>query len=144
MFGLKATFGRIPKGPHTEIEPLTAVLGCVTRSVRDTARFFDVCNGSSEYDPFSLPRVQGWEDGLDSFDLAGKKVVVSANLRLGLHRPGRRRPDRGGGHLLIADAGLVRVDVPVSIPRGGLEWAMAGTASLLAGLGTAIRPANRI
>ncbi len=64
MFGLKSTFGRIPKGPHTEIEPLTAVLGCVSRSVRDTARWFDVCNGYNEYDPFSLPRVGGWEAGL--------------------------------------------------------------------------------
>ncbi len=57
LFGLKATFGRIPKGPHTEIEPLTAVIGCLSRSVRDTARWFDVCNGYDEYDPFSLPRV---------------------------------------------------------------------------------------
>jgi aspartyl-tRNA(Asn)/glutamyl-tRNA(Gln) amidotransferase subunit A len=135
MFGLKATFGRIPKGPHTEIEPLTAVLGCVTRSVRDTARFFDVCNGSSEYDPFSLPRVQGWEDGLDSFDLAGKKVVVSANLGSAFIAQAVGDRIEGAATSLIADAGLVRVDVPVSIPRGGLEWAMAGTASLLAGLG---------
>ena len=30
LFGLKATFGRIPKGPHTEIEPLTAVIGCLS------------------------------------------------------------------------------------------------------------------
>src|SRR5580698_6142911 len=46
LFGLKSTFGRIPKGPRTEIEPLTAVLGCVSRSVRDTARWFDTCNGA--------------------------------------------------------------------------------------------------
>jgi aspartyl-tRNA(Asn)/glutamyl-tRNA(Gln) amidotransferase subunit A len=107
----------------------------VTRSVRDTARFFDVCNGSSEYDPFSLPRVQGWEDGLDSFDLAGKKVVVSANLGSAFIAQAVGDRIEGAATSLIADAGLVRVDVPVSIPRGGLEWAMAGTASLLAGLG---------
>ena len=65
LFGLKSTFGRIPKGPHTEIEPLTAVMGCLSRSVRDTARWFDACNGADEYDPFSLPRVEGWETGLD-------------------------------------------------------------------------------
>ena len=29
----------------------------------------------------------------------------------------------------------MRVDVPVSLPKGGLEWALAGTASLLVGLG---------
>ena len=59
LFGLKATFGRIPKGPHTEIEPLTAVMGCLSRSVRDTARWFDACNGYDEYDPYSLPRCRG-------------------------------------------------------------------------------------
>src|SRR5271169_3895055 len=75
-FGLKATFGRIPKGPHTEIEPLTAVMGCIARSVRDTARFFDVTNGADERDPFSLPEVSGWEEGLGSFDLGGKRAVV--------------------------------------------------------------------
>ena len=37
--------------------------------------------------------------------------------------------------LLIKDAGLERVDVPIALPRGGLEWALAGTASLLVGLG---------
>ncbi|HXN61108.1 MAG TPA: amidase, partial [Acidimicrobiales bacterium] len=45
LFGLKATYGRIPKGPHATIEPMTTVLGCLTRSVRDTARYFDCCNG---------------------------------------------------------------------------------------------------
>ena len=37
--------------------------------------------------------------------------------------------------LLIKNAGLERVDVPIALPRGGLEWALAGTASLLVGLG---------
>ena len=136
LFGLKSTFGRIPKGPHTEIEPLTAVLGCVSRSVRDTARWFDVCNGYDEYDPFSLPRVDG---------LGGRARPA------GHPGPARRRldrPRRGGRGLgacarrwrrrptcLIKDAGLERVDVPIALPRGGLEWAMAGTASLLVGLG---------
>ena len=80
LFGLKATFGRIPKGPHTEIEPLTAVMGCVSRSVRDTARWFDACNGADEYDPFSLPRVEGWEAGLGQQDIRGKRVAVSVDL----------------------------------------------------------------
>src|SRR5580692_5042043 len=80
LLGLKATFGRVPKGPHTEIEPLTAVIGCVSRSVRDAARWYDVTNGASEYDPFSLPRVEGWEEGLGTFELRGMRVVVSTDL----------------------------------------------------------------
>jgi aspartyl-tRNA(Asn)/glutamyl-tRNA(Gln) amidotransferase subunit A len=135
LFGLKATFGRIPKGPHTEIEPLTAVLGCVSRSVRDTARWFDVCNGADEYDPFSLPRVEGWEAGLGTQDLAGRRVVVSPDLGAAVVAAAVRDKVEAAASALIADAGLVRVDVPVELPQGGMEWAMAGTASLLAGLG---------
>jgi aspartyl-tRNA(Asn)/glutamyl-tRNA(Gln) amidotransferase subunit A len=134
LFGLKSTFGRIPKGPHTEIEPLTAVLGCLSRSVRDAARWFDVCNGADEYDPFSLPRVEGWEAGLGSHDLTGMRVVVSPDLGSAFVSAAVKEKVEEAAASLIADAGLVRVDVPVSIPRGGLEWAMAGTASLLVGL----------
>jgi Asp-tRNA(Asn)/Glu-tRNA(Gln) amidotransferase A subunit family amidase len=135
LLGLKATFGRIPKGPHTEIEPLTAVIGCLSRSVRDAARWYDVCNGASEYDPFSLPRVEGWEAGLGSFDLRGMKAVVSIDLGAAFVSAAVREKVEAAAAALIADAGLERVDIPVTLPRGGLEWALAGTASLLVGLG---------
>ena len=135
LFGLKATFGRIPKGPHTEIEPLTAVVGCLSRSVRDTARWFDVCNGNDEYDPFSLPRVEGWEAALGQHDLRGSRVVVSTDLGAAVVASAVREKVEEAANLLIKDAGLERVDVGVSLPAGGLEWALAGTASLLAGLG---------
>jgi Asp-tRNA(Asn)/Glu-tRNA(Gln) amidotransferase A subunit family amidase len=135
LFGLKATFGRIPKGPRTEIEPLTAVLGCVSRSVRDTARWFDVCNGHDEYDPFSLPRVGSWEAGLGHQDLRGKRVAVSVDLGAAVVASAVRAKVEHAADLLIEDAGLERVNVPIALPRGGLEWALAGTASLLVGLG---------
>ena len=71
LFGLKATYGRIPKGPRAGVAPMTTVLGCLTRSVRDTARYFDACNGFDPRDPLSLPRVGGWEAALGTHDLAG-------------------------------------------------------------------------
>jgi aspartyl-tRNA(Asn)/glutamyl-tRNA(Gln) amidotransferase subunit A len=132
---LKSTFGRIPKGPHTEIEPLTAVLGCVSRSVRDTARWFDVCNGYDEYDPFSLPRVEGWEAGLGQQDIRGRRVAVSTDLGAAIVASAVRERVEEAADLLIKDAGLERVNVPIALSRGGLEWAMAGMASLLVGLG---------
>jgi Asp-tRNA(Asn)/Glu-tRNA(Gln) amidotransferase A subunit family amidase len=135
LFGLKSTFGRIPKGPKTEIEPLTAVLGCVSRSVRDAARWFDVCNGYDEFDPFSLPRVEGWEAGLDRQELRGMRVAVSVDLGAAIVASGVREKVDEAADLLIKDAGLDRVDLPIALPRGGLEWALAGTASLLVGLG---------
>jgi Asp-tRNA(Asn)/Glu-tRNA(Gln) amidotransferase A subunit family amidase len=135
LFGLKATFGRIPKGPRAEIEPLTAVIGCLSRSVRDAARWYDVCNGASEYDPFSLPRVEGWEAGLGTLDLAGMKVAVSTDLGAAFVASAVKERVEHAAADLIADAGLERVDISVSLPRGGLEWALAGTASLLVDLG---------
>jgi Asp-tRNA(Asn)/Glu-tRNA(Gln) amidotransferase A subunit family amidase len=135
LFGLKATYGRIPKGPHTEIEPLTTVMGCVSRSVRDTARWFDACNGYDEYDPYSLPRASGWEAGLGHLDLQGLRAVVCVDLGAAVVASAMRERVEAASELLIKDAELIKVDVPVSLARGGLEWALAGTASLLVGLG---------
>ncbi|MUH52861.1 MAG: amidase, partial [Actinobacteria bacterium] len=64
LFGLKATFGRIPRAPRTTIGNMTVTIGCLSRSVRDTARWFDVCNGYDARDQFSLPRTNGWENEL--------------------------------------------------------------------------------
>ncbi|MSZ12109.1 MAG: amidase, partial [Actinobacteria bacterium] len=61
LVGLKSTYGRIPRGPHAEYGNLTVTIGGMTRSVRDTARWFDICNGHDTSDPLSLPKVSGWE-----------------------------------------------------------------------------------
>src|SRR5439155_3999651 len=53
LAGMKGTFGRIPKGGVEA--SLTSVLGCMARSVRDTARYWDVVVGSDERDALSLP-----------------------------------------------------------------------------------------
>src|SRR5262249_30902939 len=37
LFGMKGTAGRIPRGPGVLIGPLTVVVGCLARSVRDVA-----------------------------------------------------------------------------------------------------------
>ena len=59
---------------------MTTVLGCLTRSVRDTARYFDACNGFDRRDPLSLPRVEGWEAGLGTHDLSGMTAVILVDL----------------------------------------------------------------
>jgi aspartyl-tRNA(Asn)/glutamyl-tRNA(Gln) amidotransferase subunit A len=135
LFGLKSTFGRIPKGPHTLQPPLTVVLGCMARSVRDTARWFDVCNGYDPRDTLSLPRVEGWERDLGSFDLAGKRAVIAVDLGTAVVEPRLAAVVLEAAEQLIADAGLVRVDVAVALPRGGLEWAMSNLIGLAGELG---------
>jgi aspartyl-tRNA(Asn)/glutamyl-tRNA(Gln) amidotransferase subunit A len=135
LFGLKSTFGRIPKGPATLQPPLTVVVGCVSRSVRDTARWFDVCNGFDPRDTLSLPRVEGWEAGLDSFDLTGKRAVVSIDLGAAIVEPRATALLVEMAEALMAAAGLRRVDVAVELPQAGLEWAMSNLIGLAGALG---------
>ncbi|GBL21275.1 putative amidase AF_1954 [Acidimicrobiaceae bacterium] len=80
LLGLKATFGRIPRGPGASNGNLTTVTGCLSRSVRDTARWFDVANGHEAHDPLSLPRVSGWEAGLGNIETAGFTSCCCAEL----------------------------------------------------------------
>jgi Asp-tRNA(Asn)/Glu-tRNA(Gln) amidotransferase A subunit family amidase len=135
LFGLKSAFGRIPKGPHALQPPLTVVAGCVSRSVRDTARLFDVCNGFDPRDTLSLPRVEGWETGLGSFDLAGKCAAISIDLGSAIVEPRCAALIVEAAEALIADAGLIRVDVAIELPQGGLAWAMSNLIGLTGALG---------
>src|SRR3954452_5152340 len=76
LLGMKGTYGRIPRGPNAYMRPNTVVVGNLSRSVRDAARYYDVCAGVHPYDPSSLPSAGGWEAGLGSNDLRGKRVAV--------------------------------------------------------------------
>ncbi|MEY2464814.1 MAG: aspartyl-tRNA(Asn)/glutamyl-tRNA(Gln) amidotransferase subunit, partial [Acidimicrobiaceae bacterium] len=135
LFGMKGTAGRIPRGPKTMIGPLTVVTGCLARSVRDAARWYDVCNGFDSRDPYSLPRIEGWERDLGSYDLAGKRAVIAPNLGSAILRPEVEEAVREAGEALAKHAGLQLVDVPVKLPGLGTEWAIANLATLLADLG---------
>jgi aspartyl-tRNA(Asn)/glutamyl-tRNA(Gln) amidotransferase subunit A len=111
------------------------VVGCVSRSVRDAARWFDVCNGFDPRDTLSLPRVGGWEAGLDSFDLRGKRAVVAVDLGSAIVEQRGAAMVVAFAEELIATAGLARVDVAVQLPEGGLEWAMSNVIGLAGVLG---------
>ena len=76
LLGMKGTFGRIPRSPNVFMRPNTVVLGCLARSVRDAARYFDVCAGPDLADPTSLPKHPSFEDALGSHDLKGLRVAI--------------------------------------------------------------------
>ncbi|MHB8594106.1 MAG: amidase, partial [Acidimicrobiales bacterium] len=137
MFGLKSTYGRIPKGPHAHQTPHTVTLGCVSRSVRDTARWFDVCNGYDPHDTTSLPRVEGWERGIGTHldALRSKRAVIAVDLGVAVVHPDVAKIVTHGAEALIADAGLARVDVVVAFPPTLMEWAMSNLVTLAADLG---------
>lgn len=135
LVGMKGTYGRIPRGPHTEIAPLTVVLGCLARSVRDVARWYDVCAGFDHRDPNSLPKVDGWERNLGSYDLRGKRAAIVPDLGSAIVRPEVEASVRAAAEALVRDAGLVLVELPVKLPGLGFEWAMANLAQLRRELG---------
>jgi aspartyl-tRNA(Asn)/glutamyl-tRNA(Gln) amidotransferase subunit A len=137
LFGLKATYGRIPKGPPAGIEPMTSVLGCLTRSVRDTARYFDCCNGFDRRDPLSLPVVGGWEAGLGSYDLAGMTAAIVVDLGIARVRSEVAELVAARAEDLARAANLRLVTVAPALPPLRGEWAMANQPSLVADLGDA-------
>src|SRR5918995_1967560 len=111
LVGMKGTAGRIPRGPRTEIAPLTVVVGCLARSVRDVARWFDVCSGYDARDPYSLPEVAGWEAGLATTSLAGRTAVIAPDLGSAVVHPVVAERVRSAGEALARDARLRLVDV---------------------------------
>ena len=137
LFGLKATFGRIPRAPRTWIGNMTVTTGCLSRSVRDTARWFDVCNGYDARDQFSLPRCDGWERDLGSHvdSLAGLRVAVVPDWGGAVVAPAMWEVLEAAAERLIAAAGMRRVDgVDTSIPRMGAAWSISGGISTYAQL----------
>lgn len=133
--GLKHTYGRIPKGPNMCVASLTAVLGAMVRSVRDLARLLDVANGFDHRDPYSLPRVDGFEAGIGTSDLRGRKVAISPDLGVATVHSGVAALVVEHGEALARDAGLRVVDMPVKLPELSVEWALSGLAEIRKDLG---------
>ena len=130
LLGMKGTYGRIPRGPHTSLNPHTVVLGCLARSVRDAARYYDVAGGHDAHDPTSLPAIDGWERDLGSHDLRGRKVVIDTTLGGIAVEDEARAVVEAAAEALVAELGLVRVELPVEIPRMGGEWMIGNISSL--------------
>lgn len=137
LVGLKATYGRVPKGPGAGVEPLTTVLGVLTRSVRDTARYFDACNGYDPRDPLSLPPVGGWEAGLGTLPLAGRTAAVVPDLGNTRLLPAVAELVAEAGGALVEAARLRRVELEPSLPPISGQWASADTVGLRADLAEA-------
>ena len=133
--GLKNTYGRIPKAPRVALGSLTSVIGCLSRSVRDIARFLDVANGPHPRDPLSLPRVDGWEDGLGTRDVRGLRTAVLPEFGGAVVDPEVASLVEDAAIALIGDAGLSRVAAADDLPSMGTPWALAGAGTILMDLG---------
>ncbi|MFN3258441.1 MAG: amidase [Ilumatobacter sp.] len=133
LVGLKGTFGRIPLGPAAQYGNLTVSTGCMARSVRDTARWFDVTSGHDPTDPLSLPKDAPWEPMLGTHvdALRGLRVAVVPDWGGATVSPVMWELLEEAAHLLIDDVGLRRVDgVETQLPRMGAAWSISGMISI--------------
>ena len=138
LVGLKSTYGRIPRGPGSTYGNLTVTVGALTRSVRDTARWFDVCNGHDSRDPLSLPRVNGWESALGTLEVRGLRVAVVRNWGGAIVSPAMWEVLESSAERLVTWAGLARVDaINTTLPRMGAAWSISGMISIASALGDA-------
>ena len=128
LVGLKATYGRIPRGPHAEYSNLTVNIGIMARSIRDTARWFDVCNGHDPRDPLSLPRVENWESelGTHSQSLRGKTAVLAPNWGGAVVSPAMWALLEEYALHLANITGLRIVTVDTTLPSMGAAWSISG------------------
>ena len=130
--GMKGTAGRIPRGPETLIHPMTVVSGVMARSIRDISRYYDVTTGYDSRDPYSLPKVDGWERDLGSHlgQLRGAKVAVVPDLGTAVVNPAVADLVVEAAAQLASDVGLQVVDLDLSFPGLGFEWALGNLSGL--------------
>ena len=140
LVGLKATIGRIPLGPWAKYGNLTVTVGCLSRSVRDTARWFDVCNGFDARDPLSLPNVGGWETELGNHidSLRGARVALDPTWGNAVVSPMMWEQLEAAGSQLVVDLSMKRVEgFDTTLPRMGAVWSLSGNLGIEAQLADA-------
>jgi aspartyl-tRNA(Asn)/glutamyl-tRNA(Gln) amidotransferase subunit A len=136
LLGFKGTFGRTSRGPVAYSRPSTVVLGNLSRSVRDAARYYDVVCGIDPTDPTSLPSAGTWEADLGTTDLKGKRVAVLPSIAGVRLEAGVEQRIREHASDLIAATGMVEVDLSLELPSLAAQWAMGNLSTLIGELGS--------
>ena len=94
-----------------------------------------IASGVDARDPQSLPNPGGWESGLGSHDLAGKRVAILPSIAGVTLEPGVEERIRAAAGELIAATGMVEVDITLELPNLAAQWAFGNLSTLLAELG---------
>ncbi|MGB1084992.1 MAG: amidase, partial [Ilumatobacteraceae bacterium] len=137
LVGLKGTFGRIPRSPKTLVGNLTVSIGSLTRSIRDTARWFDVTNGFDPRDTLSLPKVTGWETQLGTFieTLHGSRVAVIPDWGGATVSPAMWDVLSDAANAVIGSLGMRQLEIDSTLPSMGAAWSISGMIAIRAELG---------
>jgi aspartyl-tRNA(Asn)/glutamyl-tRNA(Gln) amidotransferase subunit A len=131
-FGLKPSFGRVPKGWLGMLEWIdTTVWGPITRTVRDAALFLDAVVGPHPADPDSLPHPGASYAALLERLPRGLRAGFSLTLGYAVVEPDvRRAVEEAVG--VFPDFGCAVEPIDLALPDTVLEWAAIGAAELYA------------
>lgn len=130
-FGMKPSYGRIPRGPESHwILDDTAVWGPLTRSVEDAALHLDLTVGPHPLDPNSLPHPGvSYRESLDGLP-EGLRIAFSPDLGYGVVQQDVAE--------VVADAAVTFETLGHSVellkegpPELGRDWGMVGAFELL-------------
>ena len=125
LFGAKGTFGRIPKGEGPE-SSYTSNLGCMSRSVRDTARWWDCVVGDDERDATSLPHPGlSYERTLNETPTQ-LRATWSEDLGYGTSRRDVAEIARAAADALADATNMTWVDRPVELKDPSAAWGLLG------------------
>jgi aspartyl-tRNA(Asn)/glutamyl-tRNA(Gln) amidotransferase subunit A len=134
-FGLKPTFGRVPRGPFAFRDWIdTTCYGPLTRCVTDAALFLDVVAGRDAHDPDSLPHPgSSYVNRLEDLP-PGLRIAYSATLGYGHVDPAIRREVEGAVLVLGETLGRPIDPLPDRLTDAGPAWAMLNAFQLQAEL----------
>jgi aspartyl-tRNA(Asn)/glutamyl-tRNA(Gln) amidotransferase subunit A len=123
LFGAKATFGRIPKGGVES--SYTTSYGCLSRSVRDTARWWDSVVGPDELDAHSLPHPGvSYESAMNQRPPAGLRASWSQDLGYGACTAEVAGIARAAADALVEASGMNWIDRPVELKDMSVAWGL--------------------
>ncbi|MEO8448455.1 MAG: amidase [Gemmatimonadota bacterium] len=131
LVGLKPSHGRISQQVASDLLDV----GCVSLTVRDTARFLDVCSGPHSADRTALPQAdQRYEDLIERLDVRGLRAAWSDDLGFVPTEPECIEVARRAAEALAQAAGLRWIDRRFVIPNPRLAWVAAYVVPLRAEL----------
>lgn len=123
LVGAKGTFGRIPKVDGAE-SSFTTALGCVSRSVRDTARYWDCVVGHDERDAYSLPHPGLSYEAVLHETPTGLRVAWSQDLGYGACRQDIAALARSAADALVEATASKWTDARIELKDMSVAWGL--------------------
>jgi aspartyl-tRNA(Asn)/glutamyl-tRNA(Gln) amidotransferase subunit A len=131
LVGHKPTRGLVPHGPGYAGLARFSVLGCLSRSVRDTARYLDCVSGPSPYDTDTYPVTPHFESLLEQDLPRPLKAGWSATLGFGTCDPEVERIARAAAEAVCKVCDISLEDVEIAFKDPAKAWSVLGSVDLL-------------